>query len=190
MHVCPEVPSPVPNPMASSPPELKPEPVVVMHDSTPEEIKYVYLELDTPLPTPCITLPPGPGQSSPPAPPALEKYTSPFLWPKWRKSMMTWISCAVTALAGYSAGEVSPAADELTRKWGISAVVYNLTITLFCIGFALAPMVLAPFSEINGRRPIFVVSGIVFVGMYRPRINLSIYVGISVLVRIQANRTA
>ncbi|KAJ5928507.1 Major facilitator superfamily domain general substrate transporter [Penicillium verhagenii] len=127
------------------------------------EIEYLYLELETPLPTPCITLPPSAGQSAPPEAPSLEKYTSPFLWPQWRKWMMTWIACGVTALAGYSAGEVSPASDELTAKWGISAVVYNLSITIFCIGFALAPMILAPFSEINGRRPIFVVSGVVFV---------------------------
>ncbi|KAJ5905700.1 uncharacterized protein N7473_002616 [Penicillium subrubescens] len=131
----------------------------------PQEIEYLYLELETPLPTPCITLPPRPGQSAPPEAPRLEEYTSPFLWPKWRKSMMTYISCAVTALAGYSAGEVSPASEELCKEWGISSVVYNLSITVFCIGFALAPMILAPFSEINGRRPIFVASGILFVAM-------------------------
>jgi MFS family permease len=107
----------------------------------------------------------------------LEEYTSPFLWPKWRKSMMTYISCAVTALAGYSAGEVSPASEELCKEWGISSVVYNLSITVFCIGFALAPMILAPFSEINGRRPIFVASGILFVGMlprYRREFRLDL----------------
>ncbi|KAI9366994.1 major facilitator superfamily domain-containing protein [Aspergillus egyptiacus] len=126
-------------------------------------IEHLYLELDTPLPTPCITAPPAPGQTPAPDPPSLEQYISPFLWPKWRKSVMTWIACAVTALAGYSAGEITPAAAELTDDWAISAVVYNLGITIFCIGFALAPMVLAPFSEINGRRPIFVASGILFV---------------------------
>lgn len=151
--------------MAISAPALDKSGPVIMDLESIAEIEFRYLELDTPLPTPCIALPPGPGQSPPPAAPSLEKYTSPFLWPKWRKSLMTWISCAVTALAGYSAGEVSPAADELTQKWGISTVVYNLSITIFCIGFALAPMVLAPFSEINGRRPIFVASGILFVGM-------------------------
>lgn len=151
----------------------KPGPFVTMktREASPEslveprEIEYLYLELETPLPTPCITLPPRPGQSAPPEAPGLEKYTSPFLWPKWRKSMMTWISCAITALAGYSAGEVSPASEELCKEWGISSVVYNLSITIFCFGFALAPMILAPFSEINGRRPIFVASGILFVGM-------------------------
>lgn len=128
-----------------------------------QELEYLYLELDTTLPTPWITAPPGPGQSPAPEAPNLDKYISPFLWPKWRKSLMTWISCAVTALAGYSAGEISPASGPLTDEWDISAVVYNLGITLFCIGFALAPMVLAPFSEINGRRPIFVASGVLFV---------------------------
>ncbi|CAG8264675.1 unnamed protein product [Penicillium salamii] len=159
--------------MLSSPGLSNPEPkTMTKREDTPEslcesqDIEFRYLELDTPLPTPCISLPPGPNQSPPPEPPSLEKYTSPFLWPKWRKSMMTYIACGVTALAGYAAGEVSPASEELTEKWGISAVVYNLSITLFCCGFALAPMVLAPFSEINGRRPIFIASGVLFVGEY------------------------
>ncbi|CAG8920156.1 unnamed protein product [Penicillium salamii] len=156
--------------MLFSPGLSNPEPKsMAKREDTPEslcesqDIEFRYLELETPLPTPCISLPPGPNQSPPPEPPSLEKYTSPFLWPKWRKSMMTYIACGVTALAGYAAGEVSPASEELTEKWGISAVVYNLSITLFCCGFALAPMVLAPFSEINGRRPIFIASGVLFV---------------------------
>lgn len=131
-----------------------------------QDVEYLYLEFDTPLPTPLITLPPGSGQSPLPESPDLVKYTSPFLWPKWRKSMMTWVSCAVTAVAGYAAGEGTPASEELAAEWGISIVVYNLEVTIFCIGFALAPMVLAPFSEINGRKPIFIASGIIFVGMY------------------------
>lgn len=144
-----------------------------------QDIEHLYLEFDTPLPTPLISLPPGPGQSPPPEPPNLAKYTSPFLWPKWRKTVMTWISCAVTGLAGYAAGEGSPASAELTAKWNIGLVVYNLEITLFCIGFGLAPMVLAPFSEINGRRPIFVASGIIFVGMQPFRVRI---LGISGLI--------
>lgn len=118
----------------------------------------LYLDLDTPLPPPNFTL----NKTCPP-PPNLEEYTSPYLWPKWRKSLMTYISCIVTLLAGYSAGEITPASGPLTTDWHIGSVVYNLGITVFCIGFALAPMVLAPFSEINGRRPIFVGSGVLFV---------------------------
>ncbi|GAB1218055.1 hypothetical protein ATERTT37_007301 [Aspergillus terreus] len=142
-----------------------------------QDVEYLYLELETPLPTPLITSPPGPGQSPPPECPDLKKYTSPFLWPKWRKSMMTWIACAVTALAGYSAGEVSPPSTELRKEWNLSLVVYNVSITIFCIGFALAPMVLAPFSEINGRRPIFIGSGIIFVELISIPATFSTMVG-------------
>lgn len=34
---------------------------------------------------------------------------------------------------------------------------------MFTTGFATAPMVLAPFSELNGRKPVFVATGILFV---------------------------
>lgn len=135
---------------------------------SPSQIEYLYLDFDTQLPSPQISMPLEPGQSPPPELPNLKEYESPYLWPKWRKSLMTWISCAATVLAAYAAGDVSPASAELSAKWGISPVVYNLSITLFCVGFASAPMVLAPFSEINGRRPIFVSTGILFVGMHLP----------------------
>ncbi|KOS23327.1 putative drug/proton antiporter [Escovopsis weberi] len=36
-------------------------------------------------------------------------------------------------------------------------------ITSYCIGFAVTPMLLAPLSEIRGRRPVFVIAGAFFV---------------------------
>lgn len=132
---------------------------------TETDLEYRYLDFDTPLPTPLIAVPPAPGQSPPPECPRLEKYTSPFRWSEWRKTWMTWISCAVTLLAGLSAGEASSASTMFAEKWQVSLVVANLSITIFCVGFALAPMVLAPLSEVQGRRPIFLASGVVFIGM-------------------------
>lgn len=164
------------HPVVTETDPLLPMPAVVSSHSSPtgdgdqcqdpsrQEIKYLYLDFDTALPTPRIALPPGPGQLPPPEQPCLKKYTSPYLWSKWRKSMLTCISCISTAIAGYSTGEISPASEELTKQWGISSVVYNLGITIFCIGFALAPMIIAPFSEVNGRRPVFIASGILFTG--------------------------
>lgn len=72
----------------------------------------------------------------------------------------------MTALSAYAAGEYTPPSEELMAKWHVGKVVYNLGITLFTLGFGIAPMVLAPFSEINGRRPIFVASGLVFTGVF------------------------
>lgn len=128
-----------------------------------QEIEYVYLDFSTDLPTPVVTS--GSSQQQPPQPPNLIPYTSPFLWSKPRKTAITIISCCVTALSAYSAGEYTPPSDQLMAKWGVSKVVYNLGITLFTLGFGIGPMVLASFSEINGRRPIFVASGLVFTGV-------------------------
>lgn len=132
-------------------------------DASHQDIDYLYLDFDTPLPNPMgISSSPRPGQSPPPSPPNLKKYTSPFLWSKPRKTIITMISCCVTALSAYAAGEYTPPSEELTAEWHVSKVAYNVGITLFTLGFGIAPMVLAPFSEINGRRPIFVASGLVF----------------------------
>lgn len=132
-----------------------------------QEIEYLYLDFDTELPTPIGLSEPNPQSSTPPPPcPNLKKYTSPFLWSSTRKSMTTWLACGVTLLAAYSAGEYTPASAQLLSEWNVSHVAYNLGVTTFTIGFGIAPMVLAPFSEINGRRPVFIASGILFTGKY------------------------
>lgn len=129
-----------------------------------QDVEYLYLNFDTTLPHPVGITSPQPEQASPPPCPNLTKYASPFMWAESRKTVVTVISCCVTAMSAYAAGSYTPPADELTAKWNVSRVVYNLGISLYTLGFAIAPMVLAPFSEINGRRPIFVSSGLVFTG--------------------------
>ncbi|EED16439.1 MFS multidrug transporter, putative [Talaromyces stipitatus ATCC 10500] len=128
-----------------------------------QEIEYLYLDFDTELPAPAGLSEPNPEFSiSPPPCPNLKKYTSPFLWSSSRKSMTTWLACGVTLLAAYSAGEYTPASAQLLSEWNVSQVAYNVGVTTFTVGFGIAPMVLAPFSEINGRRPVFIASGILF----------------------------
>ncbi|KAK2798015.1 hypothetical protein FQN51_007940 [Onygenales sp. PD_10] len=126
------------------------------------DIQYHYLTFDTALPSPTGISTPRPDQQPVPECPDLRPYISPFTWGSGRKWVITAISCVVTSLSAIAAGSYSPAEKTLTEKWGISRVVYNLGITLFTFGFAISPMVLAPFSEINGRRPMFICSGILF----------------------------
>ncbi|KAI9870019.1 MAG: hypothetical protein M1823_008875, partial [Watsoniomyces obsoletus] len=71
---------------------------------------------------------------------------------------MTYLSCSVNAVAAYASGAYASPEAQLIAKWGVSHVVYNLGITIFTIGFGIAPMILAPFSEINGRRPVFIAT--------------------------------
>ncbi|KAL4876783.1 major facilitator superfamily domain-containing protein [Aspergillus karnatakaensis] len=103
-----------------------------------------------------------PDHHSIPEPPDLQPYKSPLLWSQQRKSVTTVIACGVTAMAAYAAGECAPAFDQLHQAWGAERVPYNLSTTLFTLGFAVTPMVLAPFSESWGRRPVFLTSGVLF----------------------------
>ncbi|KAI1615831.1 MFS transporter [Exophiala viscosa] len=126
-----------------------------------EEIQYRYLSFESNIPlTPVI---PPIVQHDIPQCPNLRNYDDPFAWSKTRKNLMTYLSCAINVTASYSAGSYTSPAFQLTKKWGVSDVAYNVGITTFTAGFGFAPMVLAPFSEINGRRPVFISTGILFV---------------------------
>ncbi|KAF2641644.1 MFS general substrate transporter [Massarina eburnea CBS 473.64] len=127
------------------------------------EIVELYLTEATRLPHPTSITPSKEGQEAPPEQPDLKEYTSPFEWPKRRKSMIIWVACIITALTAFSAGAYSPGVGQMTQEWHVSKVAAFVGITMFTCGFAVAPMVLAPFSEINGRRPVFIASGILFV---------------------------
>jgi len=125
------------------------------------DIEYRYLTFDTEVPLVPV-LPDGIKHELPTSP-NLKKYDDPFTWSLKRKNLMTYLACSVNITAAYSAGSYASPAFELTEKWHISNTLYSFGITIFTIGFGVAPMVLAPFSEINGRRPVFIVTGLLFV---------------------------
>ena len=134
-------------------------------DSTVKElpIVYHYLTFETELPLPSTLSSSDPNASAPPEPPDLRNHVSPFTWSESRKKFTTWLSCTATVVTAYTAGSYSAASAQLSAEWGVSQVAIYVGITTFTTGFAIAPMVLAPFSEINGRRPVFVATGILFV---------------------------
>ncbi|KAL2144917.1 hypothetical protein VTI28DRAFT_8378 [Corynascus sepedonium] len=135
------------------------------------EITSLYLTFATPLPRPNTTIR---SQSVPdqqhhngplPPQPNLKPYTNPQVWPSSRKYVLLALSCIATWLTAYTAGSYSPPQHlikaALADHPSTEAVLTG--ITTFCLGFAFAPMVLAPLSEMNGRYPVFVVAGIMYV---------------------------
>ena len=126
-------------------------------------IVYRYLTFETEVPSPVILHLKQEVRDRLPPPPDLTKYTSPLEWSSTRKSFIICLSCAATCLTAYSAGAYSPGGEQMERKWHVSPVAVLTGLTTFTSGFAIAPMVLAPFSEINGRKPVFVVTGALFV---------------------------
>ena len=119
----------------------------------------VYLTFETPLPTPNYGVD---GTNDLPPCPDLAGYTDPLKWPRFRKNVMVALSCIATCATAYTAGAYTPPADLIAAELGTTRVGALAGLTTFCMGFALAPMVLAPFSEINGRYPVFAVAGVFF----------------------------
>ena len=123
-----------------------------------QDIEYEYLTYNAELPHP---LRPITGEL--PEPPNLKKYSDPMQWSWAQKQSLVWQSVIGTILTAYSAGMYAPPADQMAAEWHISRVAVLVGITMFTVGFGIAPMILAPFSELNGRRPVFVTAGIIFV---------------------------
>ncbi|KAI4287794.1 MAG: hypothetical protein L6R35_002949 [Caloplaca aegaea] len=127
-------------------------------------VVYRYLTFQTELPTPSLQSSPDEASTaSGPAPPDLRQFASPFAWPERQKTFTIWLSCAVTVITSYAPGSYSPATEQMMREWDVSRTAIYVGITTFTTGFAIAPMVLAPFSELNGRKPVFIASGTLFV---------------------------
>ena len=47
-------------------------------------------------------------------------------------------------------------------EYGVSTLAASAGLTTYNVAFALAPMFLAPFSEINGRYPVFIATAVFF----------------------------
>ena len=124
---------------------------------TREALQHQYLEFDTPLSE--ITRAHSLDASSMPD---LVQYTSPLDWSPARKTFTAWLSCMITLFTAYSPGSYSPPTQQMEDLWHVSHVAILLGITTYTAGFAIAPLFLAPFSELNGRRPVFIATGLLF----------------------------
>lgn len=128
-------------------------------------ISYEWLTFASPQPVSNTRSCSAPTRNEPPIPPPdLSNYANPLTWPSTRKYIMLALSCVGTFLTAYTSGSYSPPHQLMREDLGTSSNIAVLAgITTFCVGFALAPMTLAPFSEMNGRYPVFVVAGILYV---------------------------
>lgn len=89
--------------------------------------------------------------------------TSPYQWSYSRKQTITWLCCAAAIFASYASSSYAPCKEQLVAEWeGVSGEAVLVGITTFTTGFGLGPMVLAPFSELKGRKPVFCATGLLF----------------------------
>ncbi|KAL7796807.1 major facilitator superfamily domain-containing protein [Trichoderma ceciliae] len=148
-------------PLASEKPQARQSEATTLDSNSP--ISYLYLTFDADLPSPPALEHPSPDGREPPPCPDLAAYTLPLTWGAARKIVLLILSCLATFLTAYTAGAYAPPVNIIAHDFGSTRLVVLVGITTFCMGFAFAPMALAPMSEIWGRYPIFIIAGAVFV---------------------------
>ncbi|POY72513.1 hypothetical protein BMF94_4339 [Rhodotorula taiwanensis] len=87
---------------------------------------------------------------------------NPQNWSKTKKWTITANSAISTLCIAFGSSIVSPAIPRLTTVFHKDLTVLTLSVSLYVLGFALGPLLWAPFSEQWGRRPIFIITYALF----------------------------
>lgn len=93
----------------------------------------------------------------------------PFNWRTGRKAWITLLLCLMTLFVGLATTAYSSGIDRMCSDLGVSAELGQLGLFCFNFACAIAPLFLAPFCELVGRRKVYVgayaLFVIVFIGL-------------------------
>jgi len=81
---------------------------------------------------------------------------NPFNWSKGRKAFITLLLCLMTLFIGLATTAYSSGINRMCSDLGVSTELGQLGLFCFNFACALAPLFLAPFCELVGRRVIYV----------------------------------
>ncbi|KAI9039329.1 MFS transporter [Aspergillus affinis] len=83
---------------------------------------------------------------------------NPRAWSKARKWYITLFVSMLNVVTCWCAGSISSGAPAIASEFGVSSEVTTLCLSLYVLGYAVGPVLLAPLSEYFGRQPVYVVS--------------------------------
>ncbi|KAF1943192.1 MFS general substrate transporter [Clathrospora elynae] len=84
---------------------------------------------------------------------------NPMTWAKTKKWIMTIAVANSVLVVSFCSSAFSGGIQQIMAEFNVSQEIVTLGVSLFVLGFALGPLLWAPFSELYGRQ-------IVFVGTY------------------------
>ncbi|KAJ5404867.1 Major facilitator superfamily domain general substrate transporter [Penicillium sp. CMV-2018d] len=88
---------------------------------------------------------------------------NPLNWPASRKNIHVAIVSIFTLTANLAATMFAPGAAELADEFGITdSTLETMTVSLYVLGFAIGPLILAPLSELYGRLIVYNFCNIVY----------------------------
>ncbi|AEO69113.1 b678dddd-d512-439b-891c-5d6061285b37 [Thermothielavioides terrestris] len=82
----------------------------------------------------------------------------------WEKRFIVFVASAAGFFSPISANIYFPALNSLSRDYGVSATLINLTVTVYMIFQGLAPSFTGSLSDNVGRRPIYFMCFVIYIG--------------------------
>lgn len=87
---------------------------------------------------------------------------NPMTWPKTKKWIMAITVANSVLVVSFCSSAFSGGIQQIMAEFSASQEVVTLGISLFVLGFALGPLLWAPFSELYGRQIVFLGTYIAF----------------------------
>ncbi|KAL2830853.1 major facilitator superfamily domain-containing protein [Aspergillus cavernicola] len=83
---------------------------------------------------------------------------NPRHWGYWRKWYITCFVSMLNVITTWCCGAFSSGAPAIADRFDVSSEVTTLCLSMYVLGYAIGPVLLAPLSEHYGRQPVYLVS--------------------------------
>lgn len=80
---------------------------------------------------------------------------NPMLFPMWKKWVITILVALATLAVAFVSAAYTGGVNQIIEEFQVSDEVVTLGVSLFVLGFAIGPLLWAPFSEMYGRQILF-----------------------------------
>ncbi|GAM91381.1 hypothetical protein ANO11243_094310 [Dothideomycetidae sp. 11243] len=88
---------------------------------------------------------------------------NPYNWPSSRKVTIGLVASTTQLITTMSASMVVPALDHILADLGMDAFDGQIAFSVFFLGLGFAPFVVAPLSEMYGRRPVWLGGNLFYI---------------------------
>lgn len=89
---------------------------------------------------------------------------NPMNWPTWLKVVNIGLISCLTFITPLASSMFAPGVPQVMQEFGNSdELIADFVVSIYVLGFALGPMILAPMSELYGRLWIYHASNVGFI---------------------------
>lgn len=88
---------------------------------------------------------------------------NPYNWPSRRKVSVGIVCSASQLVTTMSAGMIAPAISQLLRDLGMQPATGQIALSSFFLGLGFAPFIVAPLSEMYGRKPVWLAGNVFYI---------------------------